>query len=140
MDLRSNLVVVPAAARRLGARLPAYTLAAALLGLPALAAAQSLLDAYYSPAQDALVVEIAYQGTNPNHEFAIVWDACQPTGGGRQAVVGRLIDSQGNDAAQKEFQVRRRLPLADLPCRPADVTVRIGPVSNRSVPVPSARR
>jgi hypothetical protein len=128
------------AACRPGARRVARALAAVLLALPALASAQNIVDAYYSRDQDALVVEIVYQGTNPKHEFSVAWDACQQAGGGRATVVGRLIDSQGNDAAQQEFKVRRRFPLADLPCRPADVTVRLGPVSNRTVQVPAAAR
>jgi hypothetical protein len=143
VDLHCGISVTATAAcagRRQDASLIARAFAAALLAWPWVASAQTLVDAHYSRSQDALVVEIAYQGTNPNHEFSIVWDACQANGNGRQAVVGRLIDSQGNDTAQKEFQVRRRFALAEIPCRPADVTLRLGPVSNRSVAVPAAAR
>jgi hypothetical protein len=123
--------------RRAGAIL-AWAVLPLLLGVPALARAQTILDVRYSAAQDALVVEIAYQGTNPNHEFSLVWDGCQQAGEGRHVAVGRLIDSQGNDVAKTDFQVRRRLSLAALTCRPAEVTIRLGPVSNRTVSVPAA--
>ena len=123
--------------RRAGAVL-AWALLAPLLGVPSPAMAQTILDAYYSARQDALVVEIAYQGTNPNHEFSIVWDGCQQAGEGRNVAVGRLIDSQGNDVAKTDFTVRRQFSLAALACRPAEVTIRLGPVSNRTVSVPAA--
>jgi hypothetical protein len=142
MKRHTHRVAVPAAGpveRPFPPRVAGIALAAALFAAPSFAPAQTILDASYSAAQDALVVEIAYQGTNPNHQFSVVWDACQQAGG-RQSVVGRLIDAQGNDIAQKDFRVRRRFALADLPCRPADVTLRLGPVSNATVPVPAAGR
>lgn len=125
--------------RRAGAVL-AWALLAPLLALPLQGMAQTILDAYYNRTQDELVVEIAYQGTNPNHEFSIVWDGCQQAGEGRNVAVGRLIDSQGNDVAKTDFKVRRRFPLAGLACRPAEVTIRLGPVSNRTVSVPAVGR
>jgi len=123
--------------RRAGAIL-AWVLLSPLLAMPSQAMAQTILDAYYSASQDALVVEIAYQGTNPNHEFSLVWDGCQQAGEGRHVAVARLIDDQGNDVAKTDFRVRRRLSLAGLTCRPAEVTIRLGPVSNRTVSVPAA--
>ncbi len=123
--------------RRAGAML-AWALLAPLLAVPSPAMAQTILDAHYSAQRDALVVEIAYQGTNPNHEFSLVWDGCQQAGEGRNVAVGRLIDSQGNDLAKTDYRVRRSFPLAGLACRPAEVTIRLGPVSNRTVSVPAA--
>jgi hypothetical protein len=111
-----------------------------LLWLPAPALSQTIVDAFYDRAQDALIVDLAYQGTNPNHEFSLVWDQCQAAGEGKHTVVGRLVDNQGSDAARSDFQVRRRFPLTGLACRPAEVTVRMGPVSNRTVSVPAAGR
>jgi hypothetical protein len=128
---------IPASAR--ASRLGCVLLWSALW-LPSPALSQTILDAFYDRAQDALIVDLAYQGTNPNHDFSLVWDACQPAGEGKHAVVGRLIDNQGNDAAKSDFQVRRRFPLTGLGCRPAEVTVRMGPVSNRSVSVPAQGR
>ena len=108
--------------------------------LPSPALSQTILDAFYDRAQDALIVELAYQGTNPNHDFSLVWDRCEPAGEGRHTVVGRLVDNQGNDAARSDFQVRRSFPLTGLACRPAEVTVRMGPVSNRTVSIPAQGR
>jgi hypothetical protein len=108
--------------------------------LPAPALGQTILGGAYDVASDALVIEIAYQGTNPNHDFTLTWDPCKPTGDGGHTVVARLIDRQGNDAAQKDYQVSRRFELSGLECRPAEVTVRLGPVSNRTVSVPARDR
>ena len=125
---------------RLGGVMLAWVLLAPFLATPSQALAQTILDAYYSRTQDELVVEIAYQGTNPNHEFSIVWEGCQQAGEGRNVAVGRLIDNQGNDVAKTDYRVRRRFQLAGLTCRPAEVTIRLGPVSNRTVAVPAAGR
>ena len=118
----------------------AWMLLCCLLGLPSAALSQTILDVSYDRAQDALIVDLAYQGTNPNHDFALVWDQCQPAGEGKHNVVGRLVDGQGNDAARSDFQVRRRFPLTGLACRPAEVTIRMGPVSNWTVSVPAPGR
>ncbi len=121
----------------------ARTLGCALLCwllVPAHALGQTILGAGYDASSDALVVDIAYQGTNPNHDFELAWDECQSSPNGRHSVVARLIDRQGKDEAQKDFQVRRRFDLSGLECRPADVTIRLGPVSNRTVSVPARGR
>jgi hypothetical protein len=115
-----------------------YALLCGLL-VPAQALGQTILGASYDAASDALVVDIAYQGTNPDHDFALEWDKCQSSGDGH-AVVARVIDRQGEDQAQKDYQVRRRFDLSALECRPAEVTIRMGPVSNRTVSVPALSR
>ncbi|MPZ43111.1 MAG: hypothetical protein GEV05_06875 [Betaproteobacteria bacterium] len=120
----------------------ARTLGCALLCwllVPTPALGQTILGAEYDASSDALVIAIAYQGTNPNHDFALTWDKCEPTGGGH-SVVARLIDHQGKDTAQKDYQVSRRFELSALECRPAEVMVRLGPVSNRTVSVPARGR
>ena len=110
------------------------------LFVPACALGQTILGAEYDAAADALVIEIAYQGTSPNHDFTLTWDPCQKTGNGGHAVVARLIDRQGKETAQNDYQVSRRFELSGLQCRPAEVTVRLGPVSNRTVSVPARGR
>jgi hypothetical protein len=107
---------------------------------PAAALGQTIVDAAYDASADALVITIAYQGTNPDHQFALSWDKCQPAGNGGHSVVARLIDRQGNDKTQQDYEVRRRFELSALECRPAEVTVRLGPVSNRTVSVPARGR
>ena len=101
---------------------------------------QTILDAGYVASADQLVVEIAYEGTHPDHDFSLAWDACQASSDGRRSIVARLIDNQGSDVARTEYRVRRRFDLAGLDCRPADVTLRLGPVSNRTVFVPARGR
>jgi hypothetical protein len=108
--------------------------------VPGNALSQTILGAGYDASSDALVVDIAYQGTSPNHDFELAWDECQSSANGRDSVVARLIDRQGKDKAQKDFQVRRRFDLSGLECRPAEVTIRLGPVSNRTVSVPARGR
>ena len=124
--------------RRIGRQLGCMLLGWLLV--PSFALGQTILGAEYDPAADALVIEIAYQGTDPNHDFTLTWDPCRKTGNGGHSVVARLIDRQGKDAAQNEYQVSRRFELSGLQCRPAEVTVRLGPVSNRTVSVPARGR
>jgi hypothetical protein len=121
-------------ARTLGCMLLCWLL------VPAPALAQTIMGAEYDAASDALVIAIAYQGTNPNHDFTLAWDPCKSTGNGGHSVVARLIDRQGKDTAQKDYQVSRRFDLSGLECRPAEVTVRLGPVANRTVSVPARGR
>jgi hypothetical protein len=104
------------------------------------AGAGTLLDARYEVGDNVLVLEIAYQGTNPDHQFVLEWGACQRDPDGTLGAVARLIDSDGHDIAREDYRVSRRFDLSGLNCRPADVTVRLGPVSNRTVYVPPLPR
>ncbi len=117
--------------------LGASCLAAALL-LAGSAHAQSFRGAKYDPGTDTLTVGIAYRGTNPNHDFSLAWDRCQGDAQPYQ-VAARVIDRQGDDAATKDFVVRKRFSLRDLKCRPARVTLRMGRLASTSVLVPVRR-
>jgi hypothetical protein len=108
----------------------------AVLLVAASAYAQTFLGAQYDPATDELVVDIAYSGTNPDHQFSLAWDPCQGNSPPYE-VAARVIDDQADDAAVEDFIVRRRFSLQDLPCRPAKVTLRTGRVANVSVFVPA---
>lgn len=103
-------------------------LAAALL-LPAAAPAADILSARYDAVAGELVVEIAYRGTRPGHDFRLEWGRCEPGG----AAVARLIDRQGGDAARENFRVTERFDLAGAACRPEQVTLRLGRVSHATV-------
>lgn len=130
-------------ALRAGLRRAAMRMGVAIAGVAALSASahgQTILDAGYDPATDALVVEVAYRGTHPNHVFRLEWGPCEKSPEGRQTTVVRLIDTNGDDLAQRDYQVVQRFDLASLACRPAEVTVRSGPVSNRTVSVPAKGR
>jgi hypothetical protein len=96
------------------------------------AAAADIVGARYDDKADEIVVDIAYRGTRPGHRFAVEWGAC--TDGG---VAARLVDRQGSDLAKEEFHVRERIGLGGLPCRPAEVTLRLGKVSHARVQVPA---
>ena len=112
----------------------------ALLLAPAVATGADILGAFYDPARDALVVDIAYRGTKPNHAFSLEWGECRGEASAPYRTVARLIDRQGQDLAEKSFEVRARFPLASLECRPAEVTLRLGRVSHATVFVPAALR
>jgi hypothetical protein len=104
------------------------------LALTRAAYAPAILEARYDPALDRIVADIAYRGTSPDHEFFVRWGRCSDATPPR--VTGRLIDRQGNDAAREDHRVREELELADIPCRPALVTLRLGPVQHARVFVP----
>jgi hypothetical protein len=107
---------------------------------PPAAEAGTLIDARYEVGDNELVLEIAYQGTNPHHQFVLEWGSCRRDPDGSLGAVARLIDSDGHDIARENYRVWRRFDLSGLDCRPADVTVRLGPVSNRTVYVPPEPR
>ena len=111
--------------------------ASALALLPAMAAqAADLLGATYDPNSDTLLIDVAYRGTHPEHDFFVQWAPC--TEGDPARTVGRVIDVHGRDHARESFRVRERVSLADIPCRPALVTLRLGRVANDQVFVPQA--
>ncbi len=127
-----------------GVRLPGrgivLCLWASLLVFPAALRAQTILDAGYDPAADAIVLEIAYQGTHPDHRFRLDWEECHRDPDGSNSTVARLVDQDGGDFARDDYEVTRRFGVSALACRPAEVTVRLGPVSNRTISVPAPKR
>jgi hypothetical protein len=106
----------------------------ALAAPPARAA--DLLGATYDPATDTLLVDIAYLGTHPEHDFFVQWAPCSNNDNAPARTVGRLIDVHGRDHARQSFRIRNRLSLSELPCRPALVTLRLGRVAHMQVFVP----
>jgi hypothetical protein len=96
-----------------------------------------ILHAHYAPAGDELVVEIAYRGTNPHHDFTLIWGECRRTRGMPGDAVARLVDQQGSDVARSDYRVRQRLSLVGLECRPAVLTLRLGRVSTAQVYIPA---
>jgi len=92
----------------------------------------------YDPNSDQLIVTMIYDGTNPNHHFSVEWGACrklsQPT---RQAIDASIVSDQWNDAATQTFTVTVKVPLADLSCRPATVTLRTAPGFYTSLDIPA---
>ena len=110
-------------------------LAGIALGLaPCLAAAENLLDLRYDRAQDQLVATIAYQGTHPDHRYRLEWGACEE---GNQKATAQIVDEDGMDRVERDYTLEVRFGLAMMPCRPAEVTLRISPRIARSVQVPA---
>ena len=107
------------------------TILALLLAIAAPARGADILSALYDSRTDSIIVDIAYRGQRPDHDFTVQWGPCRAGG-----VAGRLVDEQWKEPARTSFRVTRRLSLEDLPCRPALVTLRLGRVSHISVEVP----
>jgi hypothetical protein len=100
---------------------------AALL-LPVGSQADSFSNAYYDAGTDQLVVAMTYGGTNPNHTFSLQWGQCQDlNGSNRHEVAAQVLDSQWQDQALHPYKKTVRFSLADIPCRPAKVTLRTAP-------------
>lgn len=123
--MNSHALAAPAV-RLLGSALLATLFA------PAFAA--DILEASYNAARDEIEVEIAYRGTNPDHEFTVQWGECSRESPPR--TVGRLIDRQGRDAAREDYRASARISLEEIPCRPAIVTLRLGRTAHTNVFVP----
>ena len=95
----------------------------------------------YDPNGDQLIVTMIYEGTKPNHHFSIKWGACRkgqqidrPT---HQTIGVDILDDDHNDAAKKTYTETLKVPLANLSCRPATVTLWTPPDFTTSVDIPS---
>jgi hypothetical protein len=99
------------------------------LSLLALAAhADSFSKVYYDAQTDQLVVVMRYRGTNPDHTFSLKWGKCLESQQGEPPAVSvEVLDDQWRDRAQRDFKKMTRFSLAELPCRPAKVTLRTAP-------------
>lgn len=95
--------------------------------LPAVQA-DNFVSVYYAPRSDQLVVTMSYRGTNPDHTFSLKWGRCKDTteGDGRE-IDAEVLDSQWQDAEQRDFKKTMRFNLTDVRCRPAQLTLRTAP-------------
>jgi hypothetical protein len=101
--------------------------AAALLLAPA-AFADNFSSVVYDGKNDQLVVTMRYRGTNPNHHFSLKWGRCETTQSGNlPGVTVEVLDDQFEDLSKRDFKKTTRFSMADLPCRPAHVTLRTAP-------------
>ena len=100
----------------------------AALMLPLGSQADDFSNAYYDARTDQLVVSMTYGGTNSNHSFTLRWGPCQDVNGSNlHQLAGEVLDSQWQDEALRPFNKTVRFSLADIPCRPAQVTLRTAP-------------
>ena len=99
--------------------------------------ADNFAQVYYSARKDQLVVTMIYRGTNPDHTFSLKWGPCQELDGGGREISAEVLDSQAQDAEQKDFKKTTRFSLADIPCRPATVTLRSAPRFLTTLQIPA---
>lgn len=94
----------------------------------------------YDGSSDELVVTMRYQGTNPSHTFSLQWGRClrSKDDANRQQVSVAVLDNDWNDEARDSFTTTVRFALADMPCRPAEVTLRTAPRYRYTLHVPAA--
>lgn len=100
----------------------------AVLMLPLGSHSDDFGKAYYDSRADQLVVSMMYSGTNSNHKFTLRWAPCQDeSSGDLREVAGQVLDSQWQDEALRPYEETGRFGLADIPCRPAEVTLMTPP-------------
>jgi hypothetical protein len=122
-------------------RRKALVVALILVGaIGTLAQADNFSSVYYDARTDELVVTMIYRGTNPDHRFSLQWDPCEPLDEqqGAYQIAAEVLDDQWNDAARTDYAKTVRFSLADLQCRPAQVTLRTAPRFYTTVFVPNA--
>ena len=119
--------------------------AVAMAAVTADARADNFGSVRYDAKHDQLIVTMSYDGTNPNHHFSVAWGSCleldQPGAPAHQIDVD-ILDDQGNDVAERPYTRIVKVPLADLSCRPARVTLVTSPSAawNReTLDIPSHR-
>ncbi len=123
--------------------LPRHTLRMLLSGLvagmlSATAPADNFANVYYSARKDQLVVTMAYRGTNPDHTFSLKWGQCQELDGGVREITAEVLDSQWQDVEQSDFKKTTRFSLANVPCRPAKLTLRSAPRFFYTLQIPAS--
>ena len=98
----------------------------------------------YDPNGDQLIVTMIYDGTKPNHHFSIQWGTCrkgeqldQPA---HQTIGVNILDDDHNDAAKKAYTETLRVPLANLSCRPATMTLWTPPNFSTSFDIPASHQ
>jgi len=103
------------------------------------AAAITVTALTYDPGKDQLVLNIAYRGTNPDHQFNVQWEKCTRLNDERMQILGLLVDNQPDDLARQEFTKVLHIDLQDFSCRPAKVSIRTSTGFFTSVDVPAAK-
>lgn len=84
---------------------------------------------------DQLVIDVAYQGTQANHQFSLTWGACLPWG--RDSVPyqtdAHLDDLDGNDHGRNELTQTLYFSLKEMNCRPSLTTIRLNRFSHSTL-------
>jgi hypothetical protein len=117
--------------------MPLWVLAASASLSPLPVQADNFAGARYDPVKDQLVVTMVYRGSNPDHVFSLHWGQCNDQQGADAPDLSvEILDSQWQDAAQRDFKKTTRFDLSDIPCRPAKVTIRSAPRFFYTVSIP----
>lgn len=102
------------------------------------ARADNFAGVRYDPGTDALLITMAYRGTNGDHEFKLDWGECKHMESADGAeIVADVLDSQAQDAARGDYKKTFRVSLAKLACRPARLTLRTAPRFYTSLSIPA---
>jgi len=120
---------------RLAGGLLLAAIAASVLSVPA--RADNFAGVHYLARKDQLVITIAYRGTNPDHTFSLKWGPCQELDGGGRELSAEVLDRQSQDVERSDFKKTTRFSLADIPCRPAKVTLRSAPRFFATLQIPA---
>jgi hypothetical protein len=115
---------------------------AVAMSLPAAAVmAATFGPVHYDPNRDQLIVTMSYDGTNSSHHFSIKWGTCrkgeQLDRPAHQTISVNILDDDHNDSAKGPYTETIRLPLANVSCRPATVTLWTPPNFSISVEIPA---
>ena len=102
-----------------------------------IAPADNFSDVHYDARGDQLVVTMLYRGTNPDHTFSVTWGACKDGKSNVHEIEANVLDSQWQDAAQRNYRKTTNFSLADLSCRPATLTLRTAPRFYYTVRIPA---
>jgi hypothetical protein len=118
------------------------TVGVVMVTIPCAAMADYFGPVRYDPKGDQLIVTVMYDGTNSHHHLSFRWGSCftidQPRAvgpNGRPLVQPPhqieldILDDQGSDLAKKSYTKTITVPLADLSCRPARVTLLTEPAA-----------
>ena len=90
--------------------------------------ADNFANVYYDARKDQLVVTMFYRGTNSDHMFSLQWGQCKKRSDDRMSEIeATVLDSQWQDAAQRDFKKTTHFGLVELHCRPATLTLRTAP-------------
>jgi hypothetical protein len=95
---------------------------------------------HYDARTDELVATMIYRGTNPSHTFTLQWGVCpeKADSANLYEIAADVLDADWNDVASQTFRKTVHFSVANLACRPAEVTLRTAPRFFYTIIVPRA--
>jgi hypothetical protein len=92
----------------------------------------------YDPTRDELVVTMLYRGTNPDHTFTLNWGKCGRLPDGQWQIAIDVLDSQPLDPERRDYKKTIHISLAQLQCRPVELSLRTAPRFYYTLRIPAA--